>query len=71
MKAYVKLMFNIVANGGTYEKILSEFAKRGVTTKLGKEFSYSTISDMLRNKKYMGTYVYCRKDEYGRLDNAN
>ncbi len=61
----VKLMFNIVANGGTYEKILSEFAKRGVTTKSGKEFSYSTISDMLRNKKYMGTYVYCRKDEYG------
>lgn len=46
----VKLMFNIVANGGTYEKILSEFAKRGVTTKSGKEFSYSTISDMLRNK---------------------
>lgn len=61
----IKLMFDITEKGGTYADIQTAFALRGITTRSGKAFSYSTISDMLRNWKYAGIYVYCRKDKYG------
>lgn len=61
----IKLMFNIVERGGSYDEILQEFDARNIRTRTGRRFSYSTISDLLRNWKFAGIYVYCRKDRYG------
>ncbi len=61
----VKLMFDIVANDGSYGDIEKAFDDRGIRTRSGGKFSKSTISDMLRNWKYAGIYVYCRKDKNG------
>ena len=61
----VKRMFDIVARGGSYADIVRDFAANGVKTRAGGTFGFSTINDMLRNPKYAGEYVYCRKDKNG------
>lgn len=49
----------------SYEKIIAELTAHGYQTHAGKPFSKATLSDMLRNWKYAGVYVYCRKDKDG------
>ena len=61
----VKMLFEMVAKKQSYEKIIEELTANGFRTRAGKKFSYSTLSDMLRNWKYAGIYVYCRKDKAG------
>lgn len=61
----VKMLFNMAESGQSYEKIIAELTAHGYRTRAGKKFSKATISDMLRNWKYAGVYVYCRKDKNG------
>lgn len=55
----IRLMFHHAANGESYSTIRNELKQRGYKTRAGREFANSTISDILRNRKYKGEYVYC------------
>ena len=61
----VKLLFDMAERKESYEKIIAELTAQGYQTRAGKPFSKATLSDMLRNWKYAGVYVYCRKDKAG------
>ena len=58
----VRTMFEMVDAGFSYRNIIDKLTGLGYTTRSGQRFSYSTISTMLANDKYYGTYVYNRKD---------
>lgn len=58
----VKMMFEMVDSGFSYQDIIDKLAGLGYMTRSGERFSYSTVSTMLANDKYYGTYVYNRKD---------
>lgn len=64
----VKLIFEMHANGRTYGEILAELKKRGYKTKVNKEFGNNSLSSILRNEKYMGTYIYNKAESavYGK-----
>lgn len=55
----IRLMFRLAADGESYSTIRNELTQRGYKTRAGREFANSTISDILRNRKYKGEYVYC------------
>jgi len=61
----VKILFDMAEKKESYEKIIAELTAHGYQTHAGKPFSKATLSDMLRNWKYAGVYVYCRKDKDG------
>lgn len=58
----IRTMFSMAAKGKSYSQIVEKLNSLGYKTRKGGEFSYSTISDMLRNDKYYGTYVYNREN---------
>ena len=54
----VRLIFSMYAKGATYGEIQSACNERGYKTKRGAFFGKNSIHDLLRNKKYIGIYVY-------------
>lgn len=56
----VKIMFEMTAQGKSYQQIIDRLTLLGYTTRKGEKFSYSTLNSLLRNDKYYGTYVYNR-----------
>lgn len=58
--AAVRLMFQLVKKGCSYQEIITLLTERGYLTRAGNKFSATTINHMLRNEKYNGTYVYNR-----------
>lgn len=56
----VKEIFEMYSNGLGYKKIVKRLNRKGYKTKLGNSFSTNSISSILRNEKYTGTYVYNR-----------
>ena len=58
----VRTMFSMAAKGKSYSQIVEKLESLGYKTRQGDKFTYSTISCMLRNDKYYGTYVYNRQD---------
>ena len=54
----VKKIFEKYANGDTVKSIIEYCNKRGYKTAQDKEFDYSYIERMLRNKKYIGIYSW-------------
>lgn len=61
----IKLLFELAAHKTSYRQIIESLTGKGYLTRSGERFKPSTISDMLRNWKYAGIYVYCRKDKQG------
>jgi site-specific DNA recombinase len=59
-KAVLKI-FTMYDQGYSYDKIIDELNVAGHKTKTGKTFAKNSISDILRNEKYIGTYVYNRR----------
>lgn len=57
----VRIIFKMTAEKRSYKDIVSTLETEGYRTRDGKPFSYSTISTMLRNDKYCGTFVYNRE----------
>lgn len=53
----VRLMFKMSAEDYSYKVIARELNDRGYKTKLGRPFT-ANLYDYLRNKKYIGEYVY-------------
>lgn len=64
----VKMMFSLAAKGKSYSQIAEKLESLGYKPRKGGKFSYSTISSMLRNDKYYGTYVYNRENSKRRKD---
>jgi len=56
----VKLIFDMYHNGHSYMQIVRECNLRGYVTKTGQQFAKNGLHDILRNEKYIGTYVYNR-----------
>lgn len=65
----VRLMFRLAANGASYSTIREELSAQGYKTRRGQDFSNSTISGILQNRKYRGEYVYCIKGKDGHQKN--
>jgi len=55
----VRLMFKLIIDGYSYAHIINELNNRGFKTKFGNPFT-SNIHDMLKNRKYIGEFVYNR-----------
>ena len=56
----VRLIFKMRADGAGYGDILAALNMWGHKTKSGKPFGKNSLADLLRNKKYIGTYVFGR-----------
>ena len=57
----IKLMFEKVAAGYSYQEIITELNSLGYKANNGEKFNPSTLSCMLRNPKYHGIYIYNKK----------
>lgn len=56
----VKLIFELYDQGLGYGTLIKELHLRGYTTKLGGKFAKNSLYELLRNEKYIGTYLYNR-----------
>lgn len=67
----VRLIFNMYANGYTYNQIAKELNLKGYKTKVGKEFTGASLNSILHNRKYIGEYVYNRRVEKNAMGKRN
>ncbi|WP_034630244.1 recombinase family protein [Desulfotruncus alcoholivorax] len=56
----VRMIFEMRDAGHGYNSIRDALHKQGYKTKLGKPFGKNSLHEILRNKKYIGTYVFNR-----------
>lgn len=56
--AAVRLIFQRKLEGRSYSQIMRELNDLGYRTKKGRVFGSNSLHDILRNEKYIGTYVY-------------
>ena len=54
----VRRIFNLYAQGSTYNEILEDIQKYGVLGKRGKPISKSTLNGLLQNQRYIGRYIW-------------
>lgn len=54
----IRFIFESYINGRGYNDIVSELNKKGLKTSKGNKFTVSTVKDILKNEKYIGTYTY-------------
>lgn len=54
----IRLIFDMYATGNSYSDILAKLNKIGAKTKAGQPFGTNSLSSILRNEKYIGTYIY-------------
>lgn len=54
----IREIFSLYLNDMGYDYIINYLNKKGYRTAKNKEFSKSSLNTILRNPKYMGTYVY-------------
>lgn len=66
----VQQIFQMRSEGAGYTKIILWLNNNGYKTKRGKTFGKNSIHEILRNKKYIGTYIYGRVPQ-GRNDRVN
>lgn len=58
--AAVRLIFELYSAGYGYKQIVSKLKDKGYKTKTGKDFTQSSLHDILNNEKYTGTYIFNR-----------
>jgi site-specific DNA recombinase len=56
----VRLIFEMYAQGKSYNAIIAALNERGYRTKTGRPFGKNSIHDLLINKKYIGIYTFNR-----------
>ena len=66
--AYVRKMFNAALNCLGFSELIEEMRNAGIKGKRGKEIGYSQISEILKNEKYTGVYLYSMDEEQSRTD---
>lgn len=63
----VRTIFKLYLNGVGYANIADILNKEGYRNKAGKEFRKTSVRDFLLNEKFVGNYVYGKKDKNGKL----
>lgn len=56
----VRTIFNMYSNGSSYGEIKDELKENNHKTQTGRNFSNSSIYEILRNEKYRGVYIFNR-----------
>lgn len=56
----VRKIFELYAQGSSYNQIIDILNKTGAKTGSGKTFGKNSIHDLLRNERYTGVYIYNR-----------
>lgn len=56
--AIVKEIFQKYAEGWSYQQLCDEFNGRHITTSKGKPFNKNSFHVMLKNRRYLGIYIY-------------
>lgn len=54
----IKIIFEMYAEGYGYSPIIDRLNSLGYKTKTGRTFGKNSLSEILRNEKYVGTYVF-------------
>ncbi len=54
----VKLIFEMYSEGHGYNTIVDRLNLLGYKTKIGRSFGKNSISEILRNEKYIGTFIF-------------
>lgn len=67
----VRLIFGMYAEGESYNSIVEAMNSRGYKTKRGKPFGKNSLSELLRNERYTGTYVYNKIPRNGGKRNSH
>lgn len=57
----VRMIFDMAFNGETYARIAHTLNSRGYRTKLGNEFTSTSLHDLLGNQKYIGKCIYNKR----------
>ncbi len=55
---YVQKIFSMYASGVSVVEICQYLNDRGIRSSLGKKFNNNSLHHMLKNKRYLGTYIY-------------
>ena len=63
----VRKIFDLYLNGAGYLSIAKILNDNGFLNKQGREFRKTSIREFLLNEKYVGTFVYGKKDKKGHL----
>lgn len=56
--AIVREIFERYARGETRAEIVRDLQRRQIKTSIGNEFTYNSLSRLLKNKRYVGIYLY-------------
>ena len=56
--AIVREIYERYASGETKAEIVKDLQRRKVKTSIGNEFTYNSLSHLLKNKRYIGIYLY-------------
>lgn len=67
----VKSIFEMCLAGYSYQKMADQLNSKGLQTKAGNPFTKHSFSDILRQKKYIGTYIWNRRQAKGRDGKGN
>lgn len=70
----VRDLFDMYANGMSYNEILKVFDEKNYRTRSGKPFGKNSFYELLHNPKMMGTYVFNRrvaKSKYSDTSNSH
>lgn len=59
----IRLIFDMFTNGSSQRKIIDTLNENGCKTKLGKNFTRTSLSKILRNDLYKGVYTFNMKKE--------
>lgn len=59
---YVKMIFEMYANGSTMADIIRHLNSLGVKTQRKQDFNKSSIKRILKNRRYLGIYIYKGKE---------
>lgn len=54
----VREIFQSVIDGVGYTTLMESLNRQGLKTKFGRPFGKTSFHDILKNKKYIGTYIY-------------
>ena len=54
----IRFIFDSYINGSWYNDIVDKLNKKGLKTTKGNNFTVSTVKDIFKNEKYIGTYIY-------------
>lgn len=71
-EAIVKEIFRMVLAGFSYQQMADKLNERGWKTKIGKPFTKDSFHDLLKQRKYIGTYTWNlrkAKGTFGKLNN--